>query len=194
VGGIGAGFRRPPIHALLSFAVPLAMGLWGANAAFTISGRPAAIGRVLAAPVDRVRFAFAPVSLLRRWVLAPALIAIGGWYVASGAPSDVGNRVAQLAGFALLLETQLLVNRGVTPEFPFSTALNRGRRLEWAQVLALILGLIFTGAGIGILLLSWQGGTWGLVAGAAVLGALRYASGRWARRRVARAAASLESM
>jgi hypothetical protein len=193
VGGLGPGVKRPADIALLSFAVPLAIGFWGANAAFTISGKSAAIARVLATPVDRVRFAFAPVSLLRRWALAPALAAIGAWYLATAPAGGLGFRAAQWAGLAILADTQLFVNRGVTPEFPFSASLNRGRRLEWAQVLALLLGLMFTGGGIGLLMISWRTGAWGIFAGLAVLGLLRYLSGRWARARVSRAAASLEA-
>lgn len=193
VGGIGVGMKRPADIALLSFAVPLAMGFWGANAAFTISGKPAAIAGVIVTPVDRVHFAFAPVSLLRRWALAPALAAIGAWYLATAPAGGLGFRAAQWAGLALLADAQLFVNRGVTPDFPFAASLNRGRRLEWAQVLALLIGLMFTGAGIGLLMISWRTGAWGLIAGLAVLGLLRYLSGRWAKGRVSRAAAALEA-
>jgi hypothetical protein len=52
---------------------------------------------------------------------------------------------------------------------------------------------MFTGAGIGLLMISWRTGAWGMVAGLAVLGLLRYVSGRWARARVSRAAALLEA-
>jgi hypothetical protein len=52
---------------------------------------------------------------------------------------------------------------------------------------------MFTGGGIGLLMISWRTGAWGIFAGLAVLGLLRYLSGRWARARVSRAAASLEA-
>ena len=191
--GIGIGrFAHPSPLVLLSVLMPVSMAFWVGHNAFMISSRPGAMATLLASPVDRSRFAYAPIRMMRRWVMTPALVAVAAWYLLSPNSESLIARGWLLVAAAVILDTEILMNRGVMPELPFSSALNKGGRFAWVFLFAFLVTVTVVGSEVAGVAIARRIGGGAPAVTLAALGGVWFAARWWAKRRVARAAAEME--
>ncbi|MFL6193206.1 MAG: hypothetical protein ACJ75H_03475 [Thermoanaerobaculia bacterium] len=155
----------------------------------TRSTRPASLWWILTSPIDRTRFSMATVSLVRAFQLAPLFAASAIAEVRQGGFGP--DRLALIAEMLALGDFLVLAGKALFPDFPFSQPRSEGAGGGHRMALMLVGGLVSGGAALAV----WASGLFGvrgLLAGAAAFFLLRFPLERWARRRAAVAAASLE--
>ncbi|HEU4724307.1 MAG TPA: hypothetical protein VFU59_03315 [Candidatus Eisenbacteria bacterium] len=192
---ISLGARRQafPEFVLLFASGAAGFAIMTLIAASAASTRPEAFWPVLASPVSRERYSMAPRGVLRWGLVLPVVLAAGAWYMATAAGVPWHERIARVAGVALYLELLVTLQRGIAPDPPFTVRPNRDRRLQWGQVLAMLVGFaICAGGAVGLGFL-WLVRGWGAWVAFAVLGVWRVPVEFWTRWRVRRAWESLEA-
>lgn len=153
------------------------------------SSRPESLWWILIAPIDRVRFSLATVSLVRVFHLVPLFAALAVSQIRAGGPWP--PRLALLAEMLALGDLLILMGKGTFPDFPFSQLRQEGGAGASRTALTLVAGVIAGGATLAVSLFGLLG-LRGILAGAAVFALLRIPAGRWAHRRAAAAAEGLE--
>ena len=155
----------------------------------TRSTRPESLWWVLTAPIDRARFSWGTLLLVRAFQLLPLFLASAVVEIQMG-----GSWPARLAALAELLalgDLLVIFGKGIFPDFPFSRSRGEAGVGSARLVLNLIGGVV---SGLMTLLVFLLGllGPPGALAGAAGFFLLRFPAASWARRRTAAAAEELE--
>ena len=155
----------------------------------TRSTRPESLWWVLTAPVDRARFSWGTLLLVRLFQLLPLFLASAVVEIRLGGSWPA--RLAVLAELLALGDLLVILGKGIFPDFPFSRPRGESGGTSTRLVLNLLGGLV---SGVVTLLVFLLGllGPWGALAGAAGFALLRFPATYWARRRTAVAAEGLE--
>lgn len=193
---ISMGSRREaaPEITLLLAAAAIGMAIVSITTASSASTKPEALWPLLIAPIERLRYTMALRGILRWSLVPPVVILVGGWYLATAAAVPIHERFARVAGVAIYLDMLVTLQRGLVPEMPFSVRPNRDRRMQWNQVLAMLVGFAIGGGGGFGLFLMWLIRGWGAWAAVAILLFWRFLVEPWTRWRVRRATAALEAV
>jgi hypothetical protein len=155
----------------------------------TRSTCPESLWWILSAPIDRARFSWGTLLLVRVFQLLPLFVASAIVEIQMG-----GTWPARLAALAELLaigDLLVILGKGIFPDFPFSRP--RGEAgVGSARLVLNLLGGLVSGLVTTLVFLLGLLGTPGVLAGAAGFFLLRFPAAYWARRRTAAAAEGLE--
>ncbi len=164
--------------------------LFASTDTLTRSRRPASLWWLLVGPVDRGRFSFSTVYLLRLLFLVPATLAL--LLLGLRAAVALPERLSLLVEMILFGDLMLLLGKVVCPQFPFSLPSRREGGGAGAALPAVFGGALASGVGVGLVLLSRRYGKLGVLAGVLLFLLLHPPTVLWARRRTAEAVAGLE--
>lgn len=156
----------------------------------TRSSRPDTLWFLLVSPIDRAAFSLGTITLLRAFLLAPALVAISWLELRSAASLAQGLPV--LLEMLAVGDLMVLLGKGLFPEFPFSRPARSEGETGGQRTSALLIGGLISGIAVGAIAAFGSFGMKGILIGAALFGLLRFPAAAWARRRSARAVESLE--
>jgi hypothetical protein len=155
----------------------------------TRGSNPDSLWWILTAPVDRVRFSFATVAMIRAFHLVPLLAALAIVEIRSG--GSWPYRLALLLELLALGDLLVLLGKAMFPDFPFSRPRIEGASGSARLGLTLV-GSLMSGVTTALTLGFGRFGAPGALAGAAFFALLHIPVSLWARRRVAAAAEGLE--
>jgi hypothetical protein len=155
----------------------------------THSSRPESLWWILTAPIDRGRFSFASVWLVRAFQLAPLFAAVAIVEIRAG--GSWPYRLALLLELLALGDLLVVLGKGLFPDFPFSRPRLVGRGGSGRFVL-MLLGSFVSGIATALVFGFGVFAAPGALAGAALFALLHIPATLWARRRVAAAAEGLE--
>jgi hypothetical protein len=155
----------------------------------TRGSKPESLWWILTAPIDRVRFSFATIVMIRAFHLAPLFAAI-----AVSELREEGSwpyRLAVLLELLALGDLLVVAGKALFPAFPFSRQRTEGGGSS-ARIGLTLIGSLTSGVLTALTLgFGWFGAP-GALAGAALFALLHVPVSLWARRRVAEAAERLE--
>jgi hypothetical protein len=157
----------------------------------TRSTRPESLWWILTAPIDRARFSYGTLLLVRVFQLLPLFLASAIVEIRMGGSWPA--RLSVLAELLALGDLLVILGKGLFPDFPFSRPRGETGMASARLVLNLIGGLVSGFATLLVFGIGWFG-TRGILAGTAVFFLLRFPAILWARRRTAAAAQDLELM
>jgi hypothetical protein len=180
-------FGAPASHGLSTFIYCWMLVL--SVDVLTRSSRPESLWWILTAPIDRGRFSFASVWLVRAFQLAPLYAAVAIVEIRAG--GSWPYRLALLLELLALGDLLVVLGKGLFPDFPFSRARLVGRGGSNRLVLTL-LGSFVSGIATALVFGFGVFAAPGALAGAALFALLHIPATLWARRRAAAAAEGLE--
>lgn len=155
----------------------------------TRGSNPESLWWILTAPIDRVRFSLATVSMVRAFHLLPLFAATTIVEVRAG--GSWPYRLALLLELLALGDLLVVLGKAMFPDFPFSRMRLEGRGGSSRAALTLV-GSLVSGIATALTFGFGRFGGSGALAGAAAFALLHIPIVLWARRRVADAAEQLE--
>ena len=154
----------------------------------TRGSKPESLWWILTAPIDRVRFSFATVAMIRAFHLVPLFAAVAIVEVRAG--GSWTYRLALLLELLALGDLLVVFGKAMFPDFPFSRPRIEGASGS-ARVGLTLVGSLVSAAATALVLGFGGFGAPG-AAGAAFFALLHIPVYLWARPRVAAAAEGLE--
>ncbi len=156
----------------------------------TRSSQPESIWWVLTAPIDRGRFSFASVWLVRAFQLVPIFAAIAIVEIRAGGAWS--SRLARLLELLLLGDLLVVIGKLIFPDFPFSRPREEGNGNS--RVVLMFIGSVVSGIVTALVSLFGLFAVRGALAGAVFFALLHIPFSVWARRRAPAAAEATENL